>query len=209
MDPQKLWAEKYAARFAEERQREEGRREQAFLDLPHVICGEPLRAMTPRDLLLLNGVNSPFVCPIEPKPEDVLVFFWLLHVENDKTQSWRTRRKRDKMIRRLAPQPYETLVGSCIDYVEEIFMDAGTNGGVSNSERRPLGTCFLAPLIINIALETSWSQQDILGTPLPRLFQYMKAIRARKDGKEFVDHSPSDLLTSEFLKELSCPVVAA
>ena len=202
MTPEELWASKFAHRFAEERAREEARREQAFLDLPIIIGGEEVRAMTPRDLLLLNGAECPFVCGGADSPEQVALFIWALHVENDGSLGWLNRRRRYKMIRRLAPQNYEELVRACNGYVEEMFQDA-PGGGESPKERRPLCTCFLAPLVINLAVETGWSQHEILGTPLPRLFQYQKAIRAREDGKKFIDSSPSDRLTSEFLDELN------
>jgi hypothetical protein len=130
------------------------------------------------------------------------MFFWVLHSENDGSDGWFARRKREKMVRRLAPQNYDALIKAGRDYVDEIFQDAGTPSS-EISEKRPLGTCFLAPLVMNLALETGWSQHEILSTPLPRLFQYQKAMRARTQGKEFVDFSPSDRLTSEFLNELN------
>ena len=203
MTPEELWASKFAHRFAEERAREEARREQAFLDLPIIIGGEEVRAMTPNDLLLLNGAECPFVCGGQDSPEQVALFIWALHVDNDGSLGWFNRRRRYRMIRRLAPQNYEELVRACNEYVEEMFQDAPGGGGESPKERRPLGTCFLAPLVVNLAVETGWSQHEILGTPLPRLFQYQKAIRAREDGKKFIDSSPSDRLTSEFLDELN------
>lgn len=202
MDAQELWATKFAKRFAEERAREESRREQAFLDLPILTAGEPLRLMTPRDLLLLNGAESPFVCPTGMTAAHVALFFWAMHERNDGTDSWRNRRRRAALIKRLAVQPFEFLVEAGREYCNEIFQDSPPSGE-SADEKRPLGTCFLAPLIVSVALETGWSQSEIVGTPLPRLFQYMKAIRARQLGKEFTDFSPSDRFTNEFLCELN------
>jgi hypothetical protein len=202
MDAQELWATKFARRFAEERAREEARREQAFLDLPILAAGEPLRLMTPRDLLVLNGAESPFVCPTEMDAGHVAMFFWVLHEENDGTNTWRNRRRKTALLRRLAPKSFDEVVAAGRDYVDEIFQDSPA-GRESSGERKPLGTCFLAPLVVNIALETGWSQGEIVGTPLPRLFQYMKAIRARTAGKDFTDFSPSDRFTNEFLCELN------
>jgi hypothetical protein len=208
MDAQELWATKYARLWSDERAKEDARREQAFLDLPIDVCGEPLRAMTPRDLLMLNGCESPFVCPGEPGAADVALFIWTLHAENDRTDTWRQRRARARMIRRIAPRNFDECVAACHEYVSEIFLDA-PQGSVDRSERRPLGTCFIAPLVINIALETGWSQHEIIATSLPRLFQYSKAIRAREGGKEFTDFSPSDRFTNEFLCELNSPKAAS
>ena len=204
MDARELWATKYAQLWSEERAKEEARREQAFLDLPITVCGEPLRAMTPYDLLLLNGAESPFVCPTEIEPGHVALFFWLLHAENDHSDGWRNRRRKRALIRRLAPKAFDEVVKGAREYVEEIFQDAPQGGGgAGHEERRPLGTCFIAPLVIGIALETGWTQHDILGTPLPRLFQYKKAIARREQGRDFVDTSPSDRFTGEFLSELN------
>lgn len=202
MDAQELWASKYAQRFYEERAKEDARREQAFLDLPMTVCGEELRAMTPRDLLVLNGVESPFVCPFEPTAAHVALFLWVLHVDNKGTDSWGERRAKRKMIRRVASRGFVQSVKECEAYVEEMFQDA-PQSSANQGERRPLGTCFIAPLVIGIALETGWSQADIINTSLPRLFQYSKAIRARAEGKDFVDVAPSDRLTGQFLSELN------
>lgn len=201
MSPEELWAQKYARRHAEELAREEARREQAFLDVPFLVAGEPLRAMTPYDLLLLNGAESPFVCAGEMTAEHVALFYWVQHADNDRTETWRNRRTRDKLIKRLAVRKYDELVAAGRDYVEETFLDAPR--GTTGADRRPLGTCFLAPLVVNLALATGWSQTEIMTTPLPRLFQYFKAIRAKNEGKEFVDSSPSDRITGEFLSELN------
>jgi hypothetical protein len=201
MNAEELWATKYAQRHAEEIAAEDARREQAFLDLPLLVCGEPLRAMTPMDLLMLNGAESPLVCPGELRAEDIALFVWVLHMDNDGRNTFRTRRRKAKLMRRLAGRDYAEAVASCRDYIEEIFQDAPR--GTTTEEKRPFGTCFLAPLVVNIALETGWSQHEILTTPLPRLFQYQKAIFARKLGKEFVDTSPSDRITDEFLCELN------
>jgi hypothetical protein len=202
MDAQELWATKFAKRHAEERAREEARREQAFLDVPSICCGEPLRMMTPRDLLWLNGAESPFVCPTEMDAGHVAMFYWVMHEENDFSDSWRNNRRKRAMLKRIAPRSFDELVAAGREYVDEVFQDA-PQSGAAREERRPLGTCFLAPLVVNIALETGWTQGEIINTPLPRLFQYMKAIRAREQGKEFTDFSPSDALTDQFLCELN------
>lgn len=202
MAPDELWREKYAARFAESRAKEESRREQAFLTLPTSVCGEEIRPMTARDLLILNGIESPFVCPGEVQPVHLATFLWVLHAENDGTQGWRNRRRRDAMFRRLGPQNFDKCVAGVREYVDGIFQDA-PKGSAEPGERRPLGTCFLVPLVMRIAKETGWDRNAILDTPLAELFQYLKYIAAREQGKDFNDWSPSDAITNEFLCELN------
>jgi hypothetical protein len=202
MAPNELWEKKYAPRFAELRAQEESRREQAFLSVPLTICGEELRPMTARDLLVLNGIDSPFVCPTEVGVVELAMFLWILNVENDGTQSWRNMRRRSKMFRRIAPLNFDASVSECRAYVEAIFQDA-PKGSAQAGEKRPLGTCFLVPLVMRIAKETGWDRDTILDTPMAQLFQYLKYIQAQAEGKDFNDWSPSDSITNEFLCELN------
>ncbi len=203
MSPEELWASKYAARFAEEKAAEEARREQAFLDLPALVCGEELRMMTPMDLLVLNGVRSPFVCPGEVSPGDVALFLWYMNVSNDGGHGWRNERRKKQMFRRIAVRPFDAAVKSIFEHVEDIFQDAPGVSGGERDERRPLGTCFLVPLTLGIAKATHWGRDEILRTPLPQLFQFMKALRADAQGNDFVDTAPSDRIRSDFLSELN------
>lgn len=201
VSPEQLWADKYAARFAEERAAEEARREESFLDLPKTVCGEEVRQITPADLLVLHGVGNAFVCGGEPDAGHIGVFVWWLSVQNDGSESWANTRRKNRLMRRLRRYDFDEAVFEIQAYVLGCFLDAP--GGGNQDGFRPIGTCFLAPLVTSVAVETGWSQKEILQTPLARLFQYLKAIRARKMGKEFVDSAPSDRITSEFLSELN------
>jgi len=58
-------------------------------------------------------------------------------------------------------------------------------------------------IVMRIAKETGWDRNAILDTPLAELFQYLKYIAAREQGKDFNDWSPSDAITNEFLCELN------
>jgi hypothetical protein len=202
MAPNDLWQTKYAPRFSELRAQEEARREQAFLAVTVTVCGEELRAMTARDLLMLNGINSPFVCPTEVGAVELAMFLWMLNVNNDGTQSWFNLRRRAKMFRRIGPINFDDAVQECHAYVEGVFQDA-PKGSTRAEGKRPLGTCFLVPLVMRIAKETGWDRDAILETPLAQLFQYLKYIQADAQGKDFNDWSPSDAITNEFLCELN------
>lgn len=224
MDATELWATKYAQLHAEERAKEEARREQAFLDLPAKVCGEELRIMTAMDLLVLTGVDNAFVCGFDPRPGDVLVFLWFLSTDNNnpfgrpqsRLDAWANERRHKKLARRFAERvkishsasqlfvstpAFEADCKAIKEYVDEVFQDS--RQGAGGEGRRPLGACFLAPLVVNLAEDTGWSEDAILSTPLPRLFQYLKAIRAKKEGKEFTDWAPSDRVTGQFLAELN------
>lgn len=204
MSPEELWASKYAARFAEEREREESHREEAFLPISQTVCGEELRQMTPHDFLILNGIESPFVCNTETDAADVVIFLWQLNTRNDGTRSWFNERRRKKMIQRVAFLGFDDSVKQCFAYIEKTFQDA-PKATQSQGDRiaKPIGTCFLVPLILRIAKETGWSKDEIMRTPVAQLFQFVKHLNAEALGKDFVDWSPSDRVTNEFLVDLN------
>lgn len=202
MSPEELWQTKYAPRFVEARKNEDARREQAFLDLPLTVCGEELRQITPKDLLILNGIESPFVCGGEADPIDVVVFLWYLNAKNDQSESWFNRRRKKQMMKRVALLPFVGSVQACRDFVEATFQDT-PNKESSGEEKRPIGTALIVPLIVRIAKETGWDKDKIMQMPLAQLFQFLKHIRADAMGSDFCDVSPSDAITNEFLTELN------
>lgn len=209
IDAQQLWADKYAARFAEAKYREDESREAAFGDSEIVrVCGEPLRPMTPRDLLILQALGSPLVYSAgEPHAAHVLQFLWTLHRENQGNwmrRSWHRRR----MIRRVAfkrrsADPVGDAVVEICAYIGAMYLDAPVGGGEGQS--KPLGACWIAPAMVRVASKLgardpydgrSWGD-----VPMPRLWQYIKAIRAAEMGERFKDFSPSDRIMSEWLAE--------
>lgn len=204
MTPEELWATKYAARFSQERALEESRREEAFLDLTQTVCGEELRMMTPQDFLILNGIESPFVCSLDIEPADIVIFLWHLNALNDGSRSWFNERRRKKMIRRVAIRDFDKSIAECRTYIEKVFQDAPRARAAQGDKiSKPIGTCFLVPLIMRIAKETGWAKDAIMATPLPQLFQFVKHLNAEALGNDFVDFAPSDRITNEFLVDLN------
>lgn len=204
MSPEELWASKYAARFAQERAKEESHREEAFLSITHTVCGEELRMLNPTDFLILNGIESPFVCNLDVDAADVVIFLWHLNVENDGTKSWFNERRRKRMIRRVAGLHFGDAVRDIFAFVDKAFQDAPRSKiKQGDAISKPIGTCFLVPLIMRIAKETGWGREDIMQTPLPQLFQFIKHLNAEALGSEFIDFAPSDAITNEFLVDLN------
>jgi hypothetical protein len=202
MSPEELWATKYAPLFEQARRNEEARREEAFLEVPLTVCGESVRQMTARDLLILNGIESPFVCGGEVDPLDIVIFLWFLNAKNDQSDSWLNNRRKKMMMRRVAGLPFEATVSECRKYVSDCFQDA-PDGGSSSDSKRPIGSAIIVPLIIRIAKETGWDKDQIIKTPLAQLFQFLKHIRADALGDSFCESVPSDAITGQFLAELN------
>lgn len=210
VDAQKLWAEKYAARFADAKFREDEAREAAFADVTHTVCGEPLRAMTPRDLLILQALGSPLVYSVgEVSGAHVLQFLWALHRENTGGMLVRHFR-RGRMIQRVghnrrSEDPIGDAVIEISRYIGTMFMDAG--GGAGAGESKPLGACWLAPAMVRLGKHVGprdpFSGDVWADVPLPRIWQYLKAVSASELGKSYKDYSPSDRIMSEWLDEVN------
>lgn len=206
-DPHKIWQEKFAARFAAERTAEDERRKIAFLDVTHVVCGEEVRCMTARDILILDGLQNPFVSGGSIAPAQIPQFLWLLSVDNDPRRPVRSAFKKGRMIGRARQLDYSKAIEEIGDFVDMMFLDSPTGGKPERDggEGRGLQTCFLAPLLVRLACEMGAldpaSGLPFIESPLPRLFQYLKTLRAKAEGKEFADSSPSDRLLDDWLIE--------
>lgn len=190
-----LWISKYLPKWREQLVRETEARGIAFLDTPHTVAGEELRALTPRDLLLLDGLGNPFTCGGDIGAGDIGQFFWLLHVHNDPARPWRSAWRKGRMIGRLRKRNYDAIVDAVMEFLEIMLMDVG--GAPSKRAEGPqLHTSFLAPLLAGLAADMGGSDPasglPLIESPLPRLLQYRKALDAKKLGKDFRDHAPSD-----------------
>lgn len=205
VDAQALWAEKYAARFASAKQAEDDAREQAFIDDTFTVYGECLRCMTPKDLLHLQVGQSPIIYGhAEITPADAMMFLWKLNVKN---RGWFRSFKRSRMIKRVLGRRSVDPIPDCIieitNYISTMFLDAPSGG---SDESKPFGACWLAPIMVRLSSKIG-SIDPLNGiawgdVPLPRVWQYLKAVRASEDMK-FKDYSPSDKILSDWQAEIN------
>lgn len=195
---EQLWAEKYAALHAAAQAEEEQRRAEDFIDATRTVCGLELRALTPRDLLLLQTAGSPFIVGGEIGPAAIAQFLWQLLADQPRGW-WRTRR----FFKHCASLDYDSAVSAIRSFLDRAFADSPRIGGGGGG--RPIGTNFLAPLVVRIAAGIpSLSPQEIMDTPLAQVFQYQKILAAEaaaKHGHKFRDHSTSDGLLAQCLDE--------
>jgi hypothetical protein len=186
--------------------RETALREQAFIEWESVVCGERIRQMTLGDMLMLQGLGNPYVAgDAFPEAVDVMQFLWLLSVENKggRLRKWYQRRALIKRVAQIkAADPLEACGAEIDSYMTDVFQDSPKG---SKSDRRPLGVCFMASMLTRLASALGphdpatgevWAR-----SPLARIFQYLKAIRASETDGEFKDSSPSDKIMSDWLDE--------
>ena len=185
--------------------RESALREQAFVDWESVVCGERIRQMTLGDMLMLQGLGNPYVAgDAFPEAVDVMQFLWYLSVENkgSRLRKWYQRRALIKRVAQIKAADPLAACGAEIDaYMADVFQDAPKG---SKSDRRPLGVCFMASMLVRLASALGSfdpaTGKEWAHSPLARIFQYLKAIRANEDA-DYKDSSPSDKVMSDWLEE--------
>lgn len=177
-----FWERHFAAAHAAELALEEQYQQEAFLDATHTVAGFELRGMTPRDLLLLQGCDSPFVVGGRVDPAHIAQFLALLSVPAPR--GWWSRRRFFARIRAL---PYGATVAAIDAYLKRIFSAGGAarsdSGSASAGTAPRISMCFLAPLVMQLAGKTGWPERDILDLRLDRLFQYRRALDYHEGGK--------------------------
>lgn len=212
-DFHQLWAEKYLPRFHAQQARENEARDRAFLDLPYTVCGEPLRQLTARDLFILQGIENPFVCGGEIRPAHIAQLIWCQHTGNNPEQPLRSEFRKGRMIARLRDRNYDESVDEVNAFIDAMTLDLGGGKRTEGNDRRPLLTCFLAPLLVMLCDGMKSAVDPATGlplieSPLPRLLQYRKVIEARAAGRDHKDYSPSDAMLVECCEEFNQLVAA-
>lgn len=201
---EQLWADKYAALAAAAQAEEDERRAEDFLDVTRKVCGLEVRPLTPRDLLHLDYVRNPFVCGGEVTATAITQFLW--QVCEPQPRGWWAERRFFRHCSALLANESELEIRR---YVERILADAPPKpkrgAGDPPCEEKPIGTSFVAPLIVRIAAGIpSMAPAAVMDTPLPQLFQLQKVLameEARRTGGKFRDRSTSDRLLAECLDE--------
>jgi hypothetical protein len=189
-----VWAQEFKPRIDAILAREAELRTDAMLDVGLTLCGEPVRQLTPDDMLQLDALGNPF---ISGSPDgtiqfiDCAAFVWQLHEHNTHTSSLLNLYRRGRTVQRLAryAAQFDTLHPIARDisaYVDRMLLgrdDSATDAPDAESSAMSLRedkTHFIAPLLVSVAAEIG--HIDPLGgrllahTPLPRLLQYQRAV---------------------------------
>lgn len=207
-----FFAEKYAAAYQAEREAEAARRSEAFLEIGHPVAGLSLRALTARDLYLLDGYESPFVCgdPAEAKPNHISAVLWMLRLDRvtggGLREWWAYTRHERYLLRRWADPAVLIRDHATLSlWFADAFADFGAGRSQENAPPVRIGVHFLAGLLVPLCSEIGAidpaSGKPLIESPIARLYQYAKVIRAREEGKNFVDFNASDSLRGRALAE--------
>lgn len=202
--------ENYVQAWRAAQAEEAERRSEAFFDVARPVAGIPLRHLTARDMHVLDGFRSPFVCgdPAAATPEHIISVLWLLRYQvpggllgrifgHSLHRAYLRRRWRTPGLR-------EEDHAELIVWFNDVFADSGAPRRRGDGQgRTTIGVHFLAGLLLDIACEAGAVDPStglpLIESPLPRLFQYQKILRAKREKGEFVDFNGADQIKSAAL----------
>jgi len=150
--------------------RENEIRDAAFLRLTTRIGPIELKPMTPRDLLILDGLDNPVVSGGIPTSAQLADFMWKLSTEYKDGARWR----RWRFAKRVAKLDFISTIQACFNYIRDTFQDAPAGSGEHSLPYA--GWC--AHLAVSLAPQNPAANLDlILNTPLKILFQLRRVMR--------------------------------
>lgn len=177
-------------------------REEAYLDLPHNICGIPCRQITPRLLAVLFRIRTPYLTGEEVTPEATLQFLWAVDRNNPMRAEKRKpfqRSKRHQFLDFIARGFDFDLAELEIDqFLNETFLDAP-----DGKPSRPY-VCSIAWLEYSMSAKPFlWDRERTLETPIRVIYQLLRC-RAIDNGISLTNRI-SDRLVQEALEEINSP----
>lgn len=205
VDADKIWAEKYAGRFAAAKAQERSTRDAVLWQYPVKIGFLSIRQMDMMDFQILEACGSPLLWKLKEGDlfgaaaiyQICLVLYpcrWMPGL----LKRWHVFFGVLVMRKRRASEVLR-------QYSEETFIDA-PNGSGGGSSPIKVGLCI--HIVHKLANAYGWTEAEIFRRPLRRIFQYLKCIRLEKaeavGGKVMPEVSGSTAaITAEHLQEVN------
>lgn len=206
----------YLPLIAAARTAAEERRDEAWLDVPHEICGLPTRAMTLSDYLALHAAGNAYLTAVdEPDLPAARRNFWALH---SGILLWRLSpeyrpcaKARDTFIKkRLVGRDIPTVRLGVEAFIREMFADRVRPVKVeARADHAPLTVpaSFAACWIHDLATAYGWTDAHILALSLPRIFQLRQLLliesRLKNGGKVLPSGDEADRLAAAAFSEIA------
>lgn len=171
----------------------------ALLGLGELIAGIKVAPLTPRRLEWLRAVENPFVVGGKVSPAAILQFLWLIHAGFQPGEDALT-----NFVQSHGGLDADELREGIDEYLDRAFLD---------SPRGAPGTPYYAPTVsyyhsLVIAYPGGgWTLERVLDTPLPVIFQLIKA-DDRYNGR-LVYNGRSDKVAGDWLDEQNTPKAIA
>jgi hypothetical protein len=157
-------------------------RELAFCEAPLTLCGMDVRHFSPRHLMHLSLVESPFAIGGPINPGDVVAFLFCV--------SWEYPHYKDRVTKHAETMDYPAWVQAIREYIDDAMGDAPGGGG-SGQEKESIASEY-AQIVHVLAKAYGWDDDVILDKPYSRIWQYVKLLTH--------EHSPHAPLSSRVHK---------
>lgn len=164
--------------YREAVQREAKAREAACVGVSREVAGVPLRQMTLEDYLLLDAINSPFICGGYIMRMDCLKFLAFLWEGYQRPSDsivgrWMAKRRNAKVLRMIGERKIEEIITAINAYTDEMFLDSPASSKAPGAQY-PSVASFGASIIDSLGSYYGWTPQEIRSQPLPLIFQLMR-----------------------------------
>jgi len=187
MDPRESFDIEFTAKIEAARLETQARRDGAFVDIPFLASGIPIRQMCLPDFLALIAIGNAHVTGLQPPAEATAsdcTQFWALH---NAQLAWLLSpdfspdaSPRDAFLKNLGRRDHVEFSMHIAEYLRDTFADAPTPsravGGAPQAD--PFRVSFAARWYHRIATAYGWSRTEIRATPLRELFQLLRTIDA-------------------------------
>lgn len=180
--------------YREALEQEELQRNAAFLGVTELICGVEVLPLTLTHLCRLQCVGSPFTCGGVPVPSDAAVLLWAVS-PGYAPKAWFRRYLFTRGIRKIA---FIDAVTGINAYMADSFIDApcGKEGFT------PSYWSGFASIIGLLSSEFGWSEREILGMPVKRVWQYVRIAEKRNNPKAWFPNR-SHQVRAKWLEEMN------
>lgn len=163
---------------AEAQQQEAAIRNFAMEDTTVEVAGVECRQMTLRHLLYLSLSRSPFICGGAATPEAIIHFFWIVSPQfvavrcnADREAAFQARASfiAELVARNL---PFSSTAAAIAALIDDALLDSPASSG---SRSTPISS-FAASMVHEFASAYRWQHDEVLDSPIARLYQYLRHI---------------------------------
>lgn len=178
--------------YDEALEREVIARNVAYLDQPVIVCGEPIKNLTPYLFTVLLVSKCPFYIGGNCTLGSVAQFLWTLHVDYSPCSWWRKR----QLIKRVAKLRLEDCIKDISDYFDLTFIDSP----IDPKKEKPIASD--AAWLVYRFRNAPWNQpeQVTLHMPFRKIYQELRCWQKER-GEEV--NNRSDKLKGGWLQELN------
>lgn len=157
-----------------------------------------VKLLTLRMFVQLCAARSPFLVGGRVGPEHVAQILWRLSPGYESRQQKAESRK--DFVESIALLPFTATVRSISRFLDRMLIDKPpSRGGDGNGTKAD--TSFAAALVHELGRAYGWSADQILDTPMPMLFQFLRKIQREHD-PEMVRFNPlRDRLTGQLVQK--------